>query len=136
VLGAPVKKRVQLTTQLLNQLALYFGVFHQGLRVQEIQARIDLESITRYSRFHMTGDGDNIHTAVLIDSDPIARDNSYVKVYTLFIHLPFIAYTHSSSQYDLLPDANTAYRNQPDVAYRQTQYGRMLDIYHVMFTHK
>jgi hypothetical protein len=94
VLGAPVKKRVQLTTQLLNQLTRYFGVFHQGLRVQEIQARINLESITRYGRFRMTGDGDNIRTAVLIDSDPIARDNSYVKVRTLFIHIPFSAYVH------------------------------------------
>jgi hypothetical protein len=114
VLGAPVKKHVQLTTQLLNQLTRYFGVFHQGLRVQEVQARIDLESVTRYSQFRMTGYGDNIRTAVLIDSDPIARDNSYVKVCTLSIYLPFSAYMHSSSQYDLLPDANTAYRNRPE----------------------
>jgi hypothetical protein len=85
VLGAPVNKRVQLTTQLLNQLTRYFGVFHQGLRVQEIQARIDPESITRYGRFRMTGDGDNMRTAALIDSDPIARDNSYVKVRTIYL---------------------------------------------------
>jgi hypothetical protein len=80
VLGAPVNKSVELTIQLLNQLTRYFGVFHQGLRVQEIQARIDPESIIRYGRFRMTGDGDNVRTAALIDRDPIARDNSYVKV--------------------------------------------------------
>lgn len=34
-------------------------------------------------------------------------------------------------QYDLLPDANAAYRNREDVPFRQTQYGRLLDIYYV-----
>lgn len=60
----------------------------------------------------MAGDGDSIRTAELIDRDPTARDNSYVK-------------------YDLLPDANAAYRNRADVPFRQTQYGRLLDIYYV-----
>jgi hypothetical protein len=56
-----------------------------GLRVQEIQARIIPESIIRYGRFHMTGDRDNLRTTALIDSDPIARNNSYVKVCTNYL---------------------------------------------------
>jgi hypothetical protein len=34
-------------------------------------------------------------------------------------------------QYDLLPDANTANRNQEDIPFQQTQYGQLLDIYYV-----
>ncbi|KAG9075885.1 hypothetical protein FRC06_009840 [Ceratobasidium sp. 370] len=83
-------------------------------RAGELQARIDPDSIIRYGRFHMAGDGDKVRTVALIENDPIARDNSYVK-------------------YDLLPDANAAYRNRADVPYRETQYGQLLDIYHVMW---
>ncbi|KAG8685708.1 hypothetical protein FRC08_012954 [Ceratobasidium sp. 394] len=65
----------------------------------------------------MLGAGDRIRTAELISRDPIARDNSFLK-------------------YDLVPDANTAFRRQADQPYRQTQYGQLLDIYHVEFMDK
>jgi hypothetical protein len=92
VLGTPVNRTVPLTTQLLNQLTRFFGAFHQGVRVSELQKRIEPHSIIRYGRFRMTGDGDRIRTAALIDNDPIARDNSYVKVHILLIHLCAMRY--------------------------------------------
>ncbi|KAF8749010.1 hypothetical protein RHS01_10413 [Rhizoctonia solani] len=53
--------------------------------------------------------------ANLIDRDPLARDNSFVK-------------------YDLLPDRNAAFRRRDDNPMRQVQYGRLLDIYYVEYT--
>ncbi|KAG8736089.1 hypothetical protein FRC10_009710 [Ceratobasidium sp. 414] len=100
VLGAPVNKRIPLDTQLLNQLTRYFGVVYHGLRAGELRERINYDSVDCYGRFRITGDGDRIRTANLIDNDPIARDNSYIK-------------------YDLLPDGNAAYRNRQDVPFRK-----------------
>ncbi|KAG8730383.1 hypothetical protein FRC10_002754 [Ceratobasidium sp. 414] len=105
VLGAPVNKRIPLDTQLLNQLTWYFGIVYHG----ELRERINRDSVDRYGRFHITGDGDRICTANLIDNDPIAQDNSYIK-------------------YDLLPDGNAAYRNREDIPFHETQYGRVLDV--------
>jgi hypothetical protein len=39
-----------------------------------------------------------------------------------------------SLQYDLLPNWNTAYRNQANVPFQQTHYGRLLGIYYLKFT--
>ena len=36
-------------------------------------------------------------------------------------------------QYDLLPDANQRFVNQPDEPIRVTHYGRVLDVYYVEF---
>lgn len=91
-----MNKRVELTTQLLNQLTRYFSVFHQDLRVREVQARIDPESIIRYGRFRMAGDGDKMRTAKLIDCDPIARDNSFIKVSLPFNYLLDVTYMYYS----------------------------------------
>lgn len=59
----------------------YFGVVYDHLRGQELRARIDTNSIVRYGRFRMAGDGDRIRTADLIAQDPTARDNSFVRVH-------------------------------------------------------
>ncbi|KAB5587614.1 hypothetical protein CTheo_8947 [Ceratobasidium theobromae] len=81
-----------------------------------LRARIDFDSLVRYGRFRLAGDGDNIRTASLVQQnyDRRARDNSFVR-------------------YDLLPDANARHRNRPEVLVRQTNYGQVLDIYYVEF---
>jgi hypothetical protein len=38
------------------------------------------------------------------------------------------------NQYDLLPDANASDEGAEDEPIRQTQYGRLLDVFHVLFT--
>ncbi|KAG8680797.1 hypothetical protein FRC09_017967 [Ceratobasidium sp. 395] len=114
VLGAPVTKQVALTVPLLNKFSRYFGVFHEGLTARQLHERIEPASVIRYGRIRLVPDSDRMRTASLIDNDPVARDNSYIK-------------------YDLLPDRNARYMNRADVPERQTQYGRLLDIYHLMF---
>ncbi|CUA77976.1 hypothetical protein RSOLAG22IIIB_12956 [Rhizoctonia solani] len=118
VLGTPVHHHVRVTPQLTNQLTKYFGtVYHEmGLDGAGLRARIDYDTLVRYGRCRLAGDGDRIRTSGLIDNDPDqgARDNSYVR-------------------YDLLPDANARYRNRPEAQFRQTHYGRLLDIYYVEF---
>lgn len=71
-----------MTTQLKNQLTKYFGVVYheERLRGPELAERIDTDSMVRYGRFRLTGDGDRVRTADLIDRDSLARDNSFVKV--------------------------------------------------------
>ncbi|CAE6431615.1 unnamed protein product, partial [Rhizoctonia solani] len=115
VLGIPMKK-VLLDDTLRNQLTKYFGLVYSDKRygVVELRSRIDPSTLMRYGRFRLAGDGDKIRTANIIDNDPLARDNSFVR-------------------YDLLPDRNTAFRNRPDRPFRQTHYGRVLDIYYVEF---
>ncbi|KAL5639602.1 hypothetical protein ACGC1H_006272 [Rhizoctonia solani] len=115
VLGTPVTK-VQLEDRLRNQMTKYFGVVYSNnaYGIADLRSRIDTNTLTRYGRFRLTGDGDRIRTASLIDNNPVARDNSFVR-------------------YDLLPDRNTAFRNRRDVPFRQTHYGRVLDIYYVEF---
>ncbi|CAE7062528.1 unnamed protein product [Rhizoctonia solani] len=115
VLGTPVTK-CPLDDTLRRQMTKYFGVVYSDKRygVAELRSRIDSSTLTRYGRFRLAGDGDKIRTAQLIENDPLARDNSFVR-------------------YDLLPDQNTAFRNRPDTPFRQTYYGRVLDIYYVEF---
>ncbi|KAG8734373.1 hypothetical protein FRC10_011753 [Ceratobasidium sp. 414] len=82
ILGAPVTKTVEMTLQLMNQLTHFFGPIYPEYRpVQHLQACVDLDSLVRYGRFRLAWDGDNIRTASLIDNNPIARDNSWVKLY-------------------------------------------------------
>ncbi|KAG9079645.1 hypothetical protein FRC06_007605, partial [Ceratobasidium sp. 370] len=113
ILGVPVNRRVQLNIQLMNQLTKYFGVIY-ALTGPQLQQRIDRDSLVRYGRFRIAGDGDKIRTAAVINNEPTARDNSYIK-------------------YDLLPDRNAARPNQPDVPYRRTQYGQLQDVYYIRF---
>jgi hypothetical protein len=75
-----VTKRVELTPQFANQMTKYFGVVYEGRSAAQLRARIDAESIIRYGRFRLAGDGDSVRTADLVDRDPSARDNSYVRV--------------------------------------------------------
>ncbi|KAG9089977.1 hypothetical protein FS749_000913 [Ceratobasidium sp. UAMH 11750] len=116
ILGAPIQRNVPFTTQLSRQMTRFFGPFHPGLTRPQIEARIDRDSIVRYGRFRMPG-SDRIRTASAIrnNSEEIARDNSFVK-------------------FDLLPDANAVFQNRADQPFRQTQYGRLLDIYYVELT--
>lgn len=80
VLGTPVKKTMQLTTQLLNLMTRYFGVVYNGLSATQFHARIDAESIIHYGCLCMAGVGDNVQTADLITQDPNAHHNSYLRV--------------------------------------------------------
>ncbi|KAG9076255.1 hypothetical protein FS749_011990 [Ceratobasidium sp. UAMH 11750] len=113
VLGAPVNRHIPFTAPLPNQLSRYFGVFHRGQSAARLHARIDPDSLIRYGRMRMT-DGDNMRTASVVDSNPIARDNSYIK-------------------FDLLPDGNAVNRFGEDQPFREVQYGRLLDIFHLVF---
>jgi hypothetical protein len=47
----------------------------------------------------------------------------------------FLAITslYRTLKYALLPDANSAFQNHPDVPYRENQYGQLLDIYYVIY---
>jgi hypothetical protein len=75
----------------MNQMTKYFGPVYPGLRGRDLRARIDLKSIVRHGRFRLSDDGDRIRTAALVDGDPIARDNSYVRV-----SFPLSTYLHCS----------------------------------------
>ncbi|KAG9124861.1 hypothetical protein FRC07_009958 [Ceratobasidium sp. 392] len=59
-------------------------------------------------------DGNRIRTALLINHDPIARNNSFIK-------------------YNLVPDANTLDKLAPDAPFMETQYGRLLDVFHLIW---
>ncbi|KAG8729617.1 hypothetical protein FRC10_003560, partial [Ceratobasidium sp. 414] len=114
ILGVPVKKNVQFTKPLENQFTKYFGVVYASNDAQYLSSCIDRTSIVHYGRFRISGDGDRIRTAKIIAGDPSARDNSFVR-------------------YALLPDANAAFRNRPDIPVRENQYGQLFDIYHVVY---
>ncbi|KAH7335060.1 hypothetical protein B0J17DRAFT_733100, partial [Rhizoctonia solani] len=114
ILGTPVIKKVTMTKALFNQFTKYFGVVYGSSNSRYLRSRIDRDSIVRYGRFRMSGDGDRIWTAKIIDGNPSARDNSFVR-------------------YTLLPDRNAAFRNRPDQPERENQYGRLLDIYYVVY---
>ncbi|KAB5588211.1 Transposase family Tnp2 protein [Ceratobasidium theobromae] len=90
------------------------GLAYDIRNAAALKARVKTDSIVRYGRFRIAGGGDSIRTAKQVMQDPDARDNSYVR-------------------YVLLPDANAAFQNRPDVPVRQTQYGQLLDIYYVEF---
>jgi hypothetical protein len=70
---------------LLNQMTKYFGIFRPGLRGARLRDRITRGELVRHGRLRMAGDGDSIRTAELVDRDPTARDNSYLKVRVYFI---------------------------------------------------
>ncbi|CUA78397.1 Transcription initiation factor TFIID subunit 5 [Rhizoctonia solani] len=119
VLGRPVTKTVRLddsNDSLKGQMQKYFTTTYAAQRYTsaDLLSRIDAATLVRYGRFRMAGDGDIISTKKSVDARPMARDNSFVR-------------------YDLLPDRNTAFRNLPDVMYRQTYYGQVLDVYYVEF---
>lgn len=69
-------------------MAKYFGIFRPGLRGAQLRDQINRGSLIRHGRLRMAGDGDTIRTAELIDRDPTARDNSYVKVRVYFVCSP------------------------------------------------
>ncbi|KAG8705736.1 hypothetical protein FRC08_001487 [Ceratobasidium sp. 394] len=115
VLGTPVTKRPPMTKQLKRLFTDYFRPTCPELETRELEQRLHPDSLIRYGRFRITGDSDRIRTAALIDNNPDARDNSFIK-------------------YDLLPDRNAAYRHLVDRPYRRTHYGRLMDIYYIEFT--
>ncbi|KAG8779285.1 hypothetical protein FRC12_024465 [Ceratobasidium sp. 428] len=98
---------------LINQFTRYFGPMRPDLTAAQLKERIDRDSIIRYGRFRIT-DGDRMRTAALIEYDPVARDNSFIKC-------------------ELFPDANANRRNLPDQPVRQTYYGQLIDIYHLLW---
>ncbi|GAB1527100.1 hypothetical protein RhiTH_010275 [Rhizoctonia solani] len=115
ILGIPIRKNVQYTTQLQNQLTKYFGPVYPKLSAEELKNGIDHDSIVRYGRFCMADDGDRIQTSALIPAeDTIARDNSFVR-------------------YSLFPDANAAFHNRRDVPVQEVLYGQVHNIYFVIF---
>ncbi|CAE6475319.1 unnamed protein product [Rhizoctonia solani] len=114
ILGTPTIKNVVMTKALFNQFTKYFGVVYGSNNSRYLRSRIDRKSVVRYGRFRMSGDGDRIRTGKLIDGESGARDNSFVR-------------------YALLPDANAAFRNRRDRPVRENQYGRLLDIYYVVY---
>jgi hypothetical protein len=79
VLGRPVK-RVQLDKDLENQMVRYFSIVYPERTMGQLRSAIASDTLVRYGRFRITNDGDSFRTAILIDRDPLARDNSYVKV--------------------------------------------------------
>ena len=68
----------------MNQLTKYFGTVYHEMRLNgaNLRARIDFDTMVRYGRCRLAGEGDRIRTAGLIDHDPDqgARDNSYIRV--------------------------------------------------------
>jgi hypothetical protein len=72
------------TVSLLNQLTRYFAVTCGIRNVADLWTRIELDSVIRYGRFRMAGDGDGVRTASLIAQDSTSRDNSYVRVCSTF----------------------------------------------------
>ncbi|KAG8752107.1 hypothetical protein FRC11_008688 [Ceratobasidium sp. 423] len=113
-LGRPVNTRAILDDDLQMQMAQYFGLVYPGCTLNQLRSDIAADSLVRYGRFHITEGGDTLRTAISIEHDPVAQDNSYVK-------------------YDLLPDRNAAFRRRPDDPMRQVQYGQLLDIYYVEY---
>jgi hypothetical protein len=84
VLGRPVNKAVDLDRdpQLANQMTKYFSTAYNRRFSRHVRELIVPDSLVRYGRLRLAGDGDRIRTAGLIDNDRTgtARDNSYVKV--------------------------------------------------------
>lgn len=93
VLGTPVTRRVTLDTQLKNRLTKWFGVVYPGRTARQLLDQIQEDTLVRYGRFRMVGGGNNtrigdndrVRTASLINHDPAARDNSFIKVSILSI---------------------------------------------------
>ncbi|GAB1526307.1 hypothetical protein RhiTH_009474 [Rhizoctonia solani] len=94
----------------------YFATVYGSRLNGPILDQINTDSVVRYGRMRLAGDGNRARTATLIDNDRTGtiRNNSYVK-------------------YNLLPDQNTRFQYRRDEPIRQTQYGQLLDIYYVEF---
>lgn len=65
----------------------YFGLAEgpehaQGPRLtyQQLLDRIDWTTLVRYGRFRMASMGDRVRVADLIQTNAIARDNSFIRV--------------------------------------------------------
>ncbi|KAG8728851.1 hypothetical protein FRC10_004511 [Ceratobasidium sp. 414] len=113
ILGQPVNRRYRATDQLKRQMTRYFGpVEGPGLTAQQLRDRIDWDTLVRFGRVRMASMGDRIRVADLIQRNPIARDNSFIR-------------------YELLPDRNANLRNARDEPIRVIHYGRVQDIFYV-----
>jgi hypothetical protein len=120
-----------------NQLQKYFALVYVDRRYSatNLRSQIDTLTLVHYGRFRLAGDGDRIRTKKALNADPLARDNSFVKVSASLIHVnPYQTHTLPYfCQYNLLPDRNAAFRNRPDEPFRQTHYGQVLDVYYIEF---
>ncbi|KAG8773251.1 hypothetical protein FRC12_002645 [Ceratobasidium sp. 428] len=83
VLGTPIR-RVPLEQPLTSHLARCFGHFSPEQNTTQVTERIEADSMIRYGRLRLAGDGDRIRTAALVDNDPIARDKSFIKARSVF----------------------------------------------------
>ncbi|KAG9092714.1 hypothetical protein FS749_015494 [Ceratobasidium sp. UAMH 11750] len=99
---------------LTNQLTTFLGPLHRGVEARELCDQIDWQRLVRYGRFRVSNDGARIRTAKAVQSSTPARDNSFVR-------------------FDLLPDANAAFRRRPDRPVRMTYYGQLVDIYYLEY---
>lgn len=90
VLGAPINRNVDVPQRLTNEFTKYFGVVCGGqFRAAALRERIKWDTLVRYGRFRLVGDGDKIRVADLITRDPKARDNSFVRVSFCYNYLYF-----------------------------------------------
>lgn len=84
VFGQPVNRGYQADNELKRRFTRYFGLAEEGGRrgitYQQIHDKIDWTTLVRYGRVRITGMGDRIRAARLIEKTPIARDNSFVRV--------------------------------------------------------
>ncbi|KAG9081870.1 hypothetical protein FS749_007319 [Ceratobasidium sp. UAMH 11750] len=113
VLGQPVKRRYDASGQLKRQMTRYFGLVEApGLMEQQLRDRIDWDTLVRFGRFRMAGLGDRVCVADLIQRNPIARDNSFIR-------------------YKLLPDRNADIWDARDRPIRVIHYGRVQDVFYV-----
>lgn len=81
ILGVPILSTVRVDVQLMNHFTKYFGVVTgRTLIGQALRDRIDTTTLVSFGRFRLADEGDEIRKADLIAHDPIARDNSFVRV--------------------------------------------------------
>ncbi|QRW26662.1 Transposase family Tnp2 protein [Rhizoctonia solani] len=110
LLGRPIHYKVTLDKVLKKQLIGYFNLVYPGRKPQDHVNSIDAGSLIRYGQFCID-DGDRFRTAIMVDWDPTARDNSYIKAGTI----------SSTSLTSILR------------FYHTIQYGRLHDIYYVEY---
>ncbi|KAG9089763.1 hypothetical protein FRC07_012261 [Ceratobasidium sp. 392] len=121
VLGQPVNRTYRVTDPLKRQMVHYFGLaegprHEEGPRptFQQVLDRIAWETLVRYGRFRLASMGDRVRVADLIQADPVARDNSFVR-------------------YELLPDRYAHLPRARDHPMRQVHYGRVQDVFYVEY---
>jgi hypothetical protein len=92
VLGMTMTKKVSLdsTDQLGNQMQKYFALVYVNMRYRlaDLCSQIDAATLVCYGHFHLASDGDSICTKKSLNTDPLAHDNSFVKVCTTLHMLP------------------------------------------------